>query len=123
MNVFRRLQEGPVLQALEAYRLRGGDPARMSACKNALGPACQPTTLDYVTEEEQVAVQGLINGLRDKLDSHPTSIAEDEALLLSDLACRVRTCVECRLDYKRLLQSIVDVLVIWQEQSQTPAGA
>jgi hypothetical protein len=120
---FARLQEGHVLHALHVYAQGGGDQDRLSAAKNALAPCCGPATMNKATSHEKKTVQAFLSALWDQLDSSPTTIEEDQRLLeQSDLPCRVRTCVEYRLDRKKLVKVCIDVMQIWQQYRKLEAA-
>lgn len=60
-------------------------------------------------------VTQLAEGLAGKLAAQPTSLAADRALLHGPaLPCRVRTCVQYRLDQKELWQTCLHILQCWQ---------
>jgi hypothetical protein len=79
--------------------------------------------MNKATSHEKKTVQAFLSALWDQLDSSPTTIEEDQRLLeQSDLPCRVRTCVEYRLDRKKLVKVCIDVMQIWQQYRKLEAA-
>lgn len=77
-------------------------------------------TLRARTSPPPLEVTQLVEGFAGQLGAQPTSLAADRALLHGPaLPCRVRTCVQYRLDQKELWQTCLHILQCWQRVTAT----